>query len=97
VLVLSPVSATRDDDISMVAFLLDSDPCDDAISSGPHLSSGNHDGDGADRFWRFDEVDVSPICVVDVESSFAFLSSTIVHTHKGPSLPALAGRAPPAV
>jgi hypothetical protein len=95
-LVLTPV-AMRDDDVRLVAYLFDSDTCDDAVAAGPQFLSGNHAHDVANPSWQFDHVEIVPIYTLEVAVLSAFDTSATTDHHELQSRPAAAaGRAPPA-
>ena len=88
----------RDDDVRTVAYLFDSDTCDDAVAAGPQFLSGNHAHDVASPFWQFHEVEIVPIFTMDVAVSSAYdISATTDHYELQSRPAAAAGRAPPAI
>lgn len=95
-LALAPALAARDDEIGILANLFNSNPDDDSLSAVPLLARANYDCDLATLLWRFDNAQVSPICIFHVEISTGILNPTTTLTHRGRYVAVPVGRAPPA-
>ena len=93
--VLAPTVAARDDEISILSLLFNTNPFDDSVSPVPYLSKGNYDCDVATLLWRFD-ARLSPMCIFEIQSSSAFLNPTIIRSGSAPYVTPVVGRAPPA-
>jgi hypothetical protein len=95
-LALAPSFASGDDENSVLTFFFNSNPFDDRISPVETPTRANFDCDLSASPGKFDDVQVSPFCVLHVEVSGAFLNPTTTIAHKNRSLTVAVGRAPPA-